>query len=174
MIPDLMDIMARGALHGGCLRCRDAGCLAPVLRPNGRLLFADIRCGVRHEGEADPDGCLANEVKTLSQRPANLWLLRPVVSRRARHCSRFSELPLVQNEHPRRSRLIGRSLPASPLPNKSRLRARRETRGRIQSVTCVVVTGYDVVAAKVMPKVPTAPTDIRFGQRYAGSPPDSF
>jgi len=70
-------------------------------RPNARLLFADHPVISSHEGKPTLMIRFANERHDIiGNATARLWLLKNAVSVEGRSLRRFSELPLLQNEHP--------------------------------------------------------------------------
>jgi inward rectifier potassium channel len=136
-------------------------------RPNARLLFADHPVISSHEGKPTLMVRLANERHNIiGNATAKLWLLRNVVSKEGQSLRRFSELPLVQNEHP--ALALSWTL-YHVLDEKSPLYGLDENDyGAFNMSLVVVVTGYDVVAAQtVHARRSYDHTDIRFGQRYA-------
>jgi inward rectifier potassium channel len=136
-------------------------------RPNARLLFADHPVISSHEGKPTLMVRLANERHNIiGNATAKLWLLRNVVSKEGQSLRRFSELPLVQNEHP--ALALSWTL-YHVLDEKSPLYGLDENDyGAFNVSLVVVVTGYDVVAAQtVHARRSYDHTDIRFGQRYA-------
>jgi len=136
-------------------------------RPNARLLFADHPVISSHEGKPTLMVRLANERHNIiGNATAKLWLLRDVVSKEGQSLRRFSELPLVQNEHP--ALALSWTL-YHVLDEKSPLYGLDENDyGAFNMSLVVVVTGYDVVAAQtVHARRSYDHTDIRFGQRYA-------
>ena len=137
-------------------------------RPNARLLFADNPVISSHEGKPTLMVRFANERHNIiGNATARLWLLKNVVSMEGRPFRRFYELPLVRNEHPG----AGAELDALSRARRAKpaLRARcRRPRGVRRFRSCVVVSGYDVVAAQtVHARKSYDHSDIRFGHRYA-------
>src|SRR5258708_3040784 len=136
-------------------------------RPNARLLFADHPVISSHEGKPTLMVRLANERHNIiGNATAKLWLLRNVVSKEGQSLRRFSELPLVQNEHPALAlswtlyHILDEQSPLYGL-NADDLAASDVS-------LVVVVSGYDVVAAQIVDARKSYDyRDIRFGRRYA-------
>jgi inward rectifier potassium channel len=136
-------------------------------RPNARLLFADHPVISSHEGKPTLMIRFANERHNIiGNATARLWMLKNAVSMEGRSLRRFSELSLVQNEHP--ALALSWTLyhildEQSPL---YRLNADDLAASEVSLV--VVVSGYDVVAAQIVHARKSYDyRDIRFGRRYA-------
>jgi len=136
-------------------------------RPNARLLFADHPVISSHEGKPTLMIRFANERHDIiGNATARLWLLKNAVSVEGRSLRRFSELPLLQNEHP--ALALSWTLyhildEQSPLHG---LDADDLAASEVSLV--VVVSGYDVVAAQIVHARKSYDyRDIRFGRRYA-------
>jgi len=136
-------------------------------RPNARLLFADYPVISIHEGKPTLMVRLANERhNVIGNATARLWLLKNAVSMEGQSLRRFSELPLVRNEHPALAlswtlyHVIDEESPLDGL-NAGDLEASNVS-------LILVVSGYDVVAAQtVHARRSYDHSDIRFGHRYA-------
>jgi inward rectifier potassium channel len=136
-------------------------------RPNARLLFADHPVISSHEGKPTLMVRVANERHNIiGNAIAKLWLLKTVVSTEGESLRRFSELPLVRNEHPALAltwTLFHVLDEESPLYG---LNADDLAAFKVSLV--VVVSGYDVVAAQtVHARRSYDHSDILFGHRYA-------
>ena len=136
-------------------------------RPNARLLFADHPVISSHEGKPTLMIRFANKRHDIiGNATARLWLLKNAVSVEGRSLRRFSELPLLQNEHP--ALALSWTLyhildEQSPLHG---LDADDLAASEVSLV--VVVSGYDVVAAQIVHARKSYDyRDIRFGRRYA-------
>src|SRR5438445_2315390 len=116
-------------------------------RPSARLLFADNPVISDHEGQPTLMIRLANERNNIiSNATARLWLFKNIVSKEGQQFRRFYELPLSRNESPALAlswTLVHIIDEASPLYglNADDLEA-------IKIALIVVVSGYDLVAAK--------------------------
>ena len=136
-------------------------------RPNARLLFADHPVISSHEGKPTLMIRFANKRHDIiGNATARLWLLKNAVSVEGRSLRRFSELSLLQNEHP--ALALSWTLyhildEQSPLHG---LDADDLAASEVSLV--VVVSGYDVVAAQIVHARKSYDyRDIRFGRRYA-------
>ncbi len=136
-------------------------------RPNARLLFADNPVISSHEGKPTLMIRFANERHDIiGNATARLWLLKNAVSVEGRSLRRFSELSLLQHEHP--ALALSWTLyhildEQSPLHG---LDADDLAASEVSLV--VVVSGYDVVAAQIVHARKSYDyRDIRFGRRYA-------
>src|SRR3569832_1112638 len=135
-------------------------------RPRARLLFANNPVISPYEGKPTLMARLANERHNfIGNATARLWVLRNVVSSEGQSVRRFSELPLLKNEHPALAltwTLYHVLDETSPLYNMTADDMKAAGLGLM-----VVVTGYDVVAAQTIhARKSYDHTDFRFGQRY--------
>jgi inward rectifier potassium channel len=136
-------------------------------RPSARLLFANNPVISTYDGKPTLMVRLANERHNIiSNATARLWVLRNVVSSEGESLRRFSELPLLKNEHP--ALALTWTL-YHVLDEKSPLYNMNADDMKVVSVSLmVVVSGYDVVAAQTIHARKTYDhTDVRFGQRYS-------
>jgi inward rectifier potassium channel len=136
-------------------------------RPSARLLFANNPVISTYDGQPTLMMRLANERHNIiSNATARLWVLRNVVSSEGESLRRFSELPLLKNEHP--ALALTWTL-YHVLDEKSPLYNMNADDMKVVSVSLmVVVSGYDVVAAQTIHARKTYDhTDVRFGQRYS-------
>jgi inward rectifier potassium channel len=136
-------------------------------RPRARLLFVNNPVIATHDGEPTLMVRLANERHNIiGNATARLWVLKNTISKEGQPIRRFSELPLLKNEHP--ALALSWTLyhvldEASPLYDLD-----AEGLKTAGVALAVVVSGYDVVAAQTIHARKTYDhTDIRFGQRYA-------
>src|SRR5258706_8090708 len=118
-------------------------------RPNARLLFADHPVISSHEGERTLMIRFANQRHDIiGNATARLWLLKNAVSVEGRSLRRFSELPLLQNEHP--ALALSWTL-YHILDEQSPLYGLDADDLAASDVSLVVVvSGYDVVAAQIV------------------------
>jgi len=139
-------------------------------RPNARLLFADHPVISSHEGKPTLMIRFANKRHDIiGNATARLWLLKNAVSVEGRSLRRFSELSLLQNEHP--ALALSWTLyhildEQSPLHG---LDADDLAASEVSLV--VVVSGYDVVAAQIVHARKSYDyRDIRFWAALRGYP----
>jgi inward rectifier potassium channel len=136
-------------------------------RPNARLLFAEHPVISNNEGKLTLMIRLVNERHNIiGNATAKVWLLRNEVSLEGRTFRRFYELPLLKSEHPALalSWTLYHTLDEASLLyglNADDLEATEVS-------LVVVVSGYDVVAAKTIhARRSYDHADILFGRRYA-------
>jgi inward rectifier potassium channel len=136
-------------------------------RPNARLLFAQNPVISTHDGKLTLMTRLANERHNIiGNATAKLWLLRNMTTIEGGSFRRFSELPLVRNEHP--ALALSWTL-YHVLDENSPLYGLTADEMEAAAVSLVVVvSGYDVVAAQTVHARQSYDfSDIRFGHRYA-------
>ena len=136
-------------------------------RPRARLLFVNNPVIATQEGKRTLMMRLANERhNVIGNATARLWVLKNTLSSEGHFVRRFSELPLLKNEHP--ALALSWTL-YHVLDEQSPLYGLDADEMRVAGVAMVlVVSGYDVVAAQtVHARKSYDHTHIRFGQRYA-------
>jgi inward rectifier potassium channel len=136
-------------------------------RPRARLLFVNNPVIAMQDGERTLMVRVANERhNVIGNATARLWVLKNTISKEGQPIRRFSELPLLKNEHP----ALALSWTLYHTLDETSLLYNLDADGMkaVGIALAVVVSGYDVVAAQTIHARKTYDhTDIRFGQRYA-------
>jgi inward rectifier potassium channel len=136
-------------------------------RPRARLLFVNNPVIAMQDGERTLMVRVANERhNVIGNATARLWVLKNTISKEGQPIRRFSELPLLKNEHP----ALALSWTLYHTLDETSLLHNLDADGMkaVGIALAVVVSGYDVVAAQTIHARKTYDhTDIRFGQRYA-------
>ena len=135
-------------------------------RPNARLLFANNPVISTHEGSPTLMVRLANERQDIiGNATARLWMFKNTVTAEGHPFRRFYELPLLRNESP--ALALSWTLHHVIDENSPLYGLHPEDLEAANVSFVVVVSGYDVVAAKTVHarKLYDHP-DLRFGHRY--------